>query len=94
MTTLSIELEQETTSELQQFAEELGFTTTEFLGKLIKQTLRKRDFAAREEFTPTPQLMEWIKEAREEYESGEMVAMSPKDAVDALKKRVKNSPWK
>ncbi|MCL2014857.1 MAG: hypothetical protein FWG68_01255 [Defluviitaleaceae bacterium] len=92
MTTLSIELEQETTSELQQFAEELGFTTTEFLGKLIKQTLRKRDFAAREELTPTPQLMEWIKEAREEYESGEMVAMNFEEAIAHLDRMIEESP--
>ena len=91
MTTLSIELEQETTSELQQFAEELGFTTTEFLGKLIRQTLRKRDFAAREELTPTPQLMESIKQAYEDYENGELIFMEWDDALAHLDKVIEES---
>ncbi|MCL1997634.1 MAG: hypothetical protein FWG65_02595 [Turicibacter sp.] len=53
MATVTFELEQETTSELQQFAEEFGLTIVEFISTLVRRT---RDFRVREEkeFVPTP----------------------------------------
>jgi len=44
-----------------------------------------------EELVPTPQLMEWIKEAHEAYENGELVAMNWDEAIAHLDKMIEES---
>jgi len=90
MTTLSIELEQDLAKGLRTAAERLEISLAEVINRFLQQGLQN-ELDLQEELTPTPQLMEWIKEAREEYENGELVFMEWDEALAHLDKMKEES---
>ncbi|MCL2014856.1 MAG: hypothetical protein FWG68_01250 [Defluviitaleaceae bacterium] len=91
MTTLSIELEQNLAQDLRTAAERLGISLAEVINRFLQQGLQN-ELDLHEELTPTPQLMEWIKEAHEAHEKGELVAMSWDEALAELDRMIEESP--
>lgn len=74
--------------QLQKVAEELGLTVSALLNGLIKQVIRTKrvEFESKAE-TPSPYLINMLKQSEAEYASGDYYSFkNPKEAIEFLDK--------
>lgn len=79
---LSIKTDPDTKAKLQAFAKELGVSSTALVNMVIKQTLRDRSVKLEAPLTPTPYLQKIMKEAEEDYATGDFVTLSSQEDID------------
>ena len=85
-TLLSIKTDQTTKHDLQQFAAELGISTTAFVNLVVKQALRDRRVVLSTVPEPSPYLQDIMRQADVDYKTGRGIThtRSPKDALSHL----------
>jgi DNA-damage-inducible protein J len=82
-TILNIKTDKKLKSEAKTVADEMGLTLTTVVNSMLKQFVREREITFSTQDYPSPMLREAIKEARAEFEAGELKVFSSAEELIA-----------
>lgn len=86
-TILNIKTDKKLKLQAKNVADEMGLTLTTVVNSMLKQFVREREITFSTREYPSPMLREAIKEARAEFEAGELRVFSTvEDFIDDLDK--------